>query len=84
MSVAFGAVAMAALLWITALSLLADFNPPDWIRVAGSMLLPVGLAGSVATGLAARRGPDRALALTGLVLSALAVAGFVVLMFTAG
>lgn len=80
---AFGAVALAALVWIWALSQ-PRFNPPDSLRIVGSLLLPVGLAGSLASAYLARGGPRRVGVVLGLSLGALTVVGFVVLLVTMG
>jgi hypothetical protein len=78
----FGAVAVASLIWLWSLTA-ADFNPPNWIRIFGVAWLPIGVTGSLVTGILGRRGPDRVGVVIGLVLTALALIGFVVLIWTA-
>ena len=78
----FGALALAALIWLWSLTAV-DFNPPNSVRIFGVAWLPIGVAGSLATGILGRRGPGRVGVVVGLVLTALAVIGFVVLMWTA-
>ena len=84
LSVAFGIAALAALAWTWALSTLADFNPPDWIRIIGILVLPVAILGSVVTGVQGLRGSARQPAIVGLVIAGLVVLGFVVLLTVAG
>ena len=46
-SFASGLVAAAATLWIWALSASTTFDPPEWTRILGSWLLPIGLVCAV-------------------------------------
>lgn len=57
-------------------------DPPNWIRVVGLSLLPIGWAGAVVAGVSARRGPGRVWALTGLALAAVTAVALVVLVAT--
>lgn len=79
---AFGAVAVAAFLWLLSL-MLPDFNPPNWIRILGVVWMPIGVAGALVTGYLGRNGPDRSRVVIGLSLAALTVIGFIVLTATA-
>ena len=79
--VAFGALGAAAFLWLAALTL-TDLNPPDWIRILGVIWLPIGMAGSLITGVMGRKGPHRVAVSIGLALTALTAIGFVVLIAT--
>ena len=81
--VTFGALGAAAFLWLAALSL-TDFNPPDWIRILGVVWLPIGVAGSLITGVVGRHGPHRVAVTIGLALTALTLIGFVVLIAGSG
>lgn len=81
-SAIFGAIAVAALIWLWSLTT-ADFNPPIWVRIFGVAWLPIGMTGSLVTGILGRRGPGRIGVVMGLVLTALALIGFVVLIWTA-
>ena len=49
-ALAFALLAAASLAWIWVISVSTTFDPPQWARVAGSSLLPVGLVGAVVTG----------------------------------
>ena len=72
-----GLVALAAFVWAWLLSTVLD--PPNWVRVPGLLLLPVGLGVAIGAGLAGRRGAGRPWALAGLALVLVTVAGLVAL-----
>jgi hypothetical protein len=84
MSLVFGAVAVVAFLWIWLISVETpfnppEFNPPEWLRIAGSSLLPVGIGGAVGAGVVAFRYGDRVRALVGIGLAVVPLVGFIVL-----
>ncbi len=81
-STVLGALALAAVGYAALLTYVID--PPNWIRVVGLSLLPIGWAGAVITGVSARNGPGRAWALTGLALAALTAVALTVLVATGG
>ncbi|TDO68518.1 hypothetical protein EV651_102440 [Kribbella sp. VKM Ac-2571] len=74
-----GIVALAAFVWIWALSA-TSFDPPQWARILGSMFLPVGLAGAIGAGATGVRSGGRVWAYIGLALAAVTVVVFVVLL----
>jgi hypothetical protein len=78
----FGAVALAAFLWLWALTL-PDVNPPNWIRILGVIWLPIGIGGAAVTGILGWRGAGRVRSVVGLSLAALAVIAFITLVATA-
>lgn len=84
LSVVFGALAVAGLAWTWALSTLPDLNPPNWLRIPGILLLPLGVLAALVTALIAVRGRGRRDAVVGLVLAGAAVAGFIALLAVAG
>ena len=84
LSVGFVIAALAALGWTWALSTLADFNPPDWIRIMGILVLSEGSSGVVSRGCRGCGGAERQPAIVGPVIAGLAVVGFVVLLSVAG
>ena len=83
-SIVLGALALGALAWTWALSVLPDLNPPNLVRIPGILLLPVGVLAGLATGVVALRGDGHRDAVIGLALAGLAVVGFVVLLAVAG
>lgn len=78
-ALAFALLAAASLAWIWVISVSTTFDPPQWARVAGSSLLPVGLVGAVVTAVLARRSVDRPLAAVALAVCVAVVVAFVVL-----
>jgi hypothetical protein len=79
-SMIFGALALAAVVWVALLTYV--INPPNWIRIAGSSFLPIGIVIGLGTGVLGRRGPERRWAITGLTLVAIAVITFTALNFS--
>ncbi|MDC5696275.1 hypothetical protein OO014_03325 [Intrasporangium calvum] len=77
-----GFAAVAALIWLWALTL-PNVNPPNWVRILGVLWLPVGVVGAGWAGLLGLRGPGRRWSVVGLSLAGLAVVGFVTLIATA-
>ena len=74
-------LALFSVIMITLTSPLADFNPPDWLRIGTMAPLPLALVASVALGAAGLvRQSGRAWANGGLTVSALVIVGFVVLL----
>jgi peptidoglycan/LPS O-acetylase OafA/YrhL len=78
LSTIFGGLALVSVGWLALLTYAID--PPNWIRIVGASLLPIGIVAGLLAGLVGRRGPGRAWALAGLTLVALAVISFVVLL----
>lgn len=76
----FGALALAAVAWLAMLTF-SSLNPPDTVRFAGAVFLPLGIGGSIGAAIAGRRGPGRPWALLGLGLSAAAVVALTAMMF---
>ena len=58
-AVALGALALAATIFLYALSLLPSFNPSNAVRIVGLAGLPVGALGAVLGYAIARPGPGR-------------------------
>jgi len=55
----------------------SEFDPPGWLRIVTSWLLPVSVIASAILGtLSLKRNSGRRLGITGLVLAALSVAAF--------
>lgn len=75
---AFGLVAFAAFAWIWALSS-TSFDPPGWLRIAGSAFLPVGLGGAAVAAVLACRAGERPWALVGIGMATVSIVGLVVL-----
>lgn len=82
-SAVLGALGLAALAWVWAVSQ-PGIDPPHWARVAGMIWLPVGVIGAPLLGAVGLRGSARAWAVTGIVMAAVPVAGLVALEITAG
>ena len=76
---AFAAVAAAAMVFVWSISTSGALDPPAWVRIGGSLLVPVGIAGAVGAGLLGLRGSGRRWAIAGLAVAAAAVVVFVVL-----
>ena len=79
MCVAFGVLTLASALWILVISAETPFDPPQWLRIAGSSAFPIGLGGAIGTGVVAYRLGDPRQALLGMGLAALSLAAFIVL-----
>ena len=76
-STVLGGAAVLATVWLWLLSALADFNPPNWVRIVGLIWLPVGTIGALVSWTVARQGAGRKWGLVGVGLSGLAFIGFV-------
>lgn len=74
----------AATAYTYLLSLVDGFDPPDWLRLAGLIWLPIGVVGIPVSYALARNGPGQDRARTGLVVALVAAVAFVVLQFAAG
>lgn len=83
-AVALGALALAATIFLYALSLLPSFNPSNAVRIVGLAGLPVGALGAVLGYVIARPGPGRRRGLLGLVLAIVAVVATGVLVVVLG
>ncbi|MBC7290585.1 MAG: hypothetical protein H5T83_04505 [Actinotalea sp.] len=81
--VVLGALALAAVAWIAFLTF-GTADVPQWLRVAGSAFLPLGLAGAVGAGLIAPPGPARRRAWLGMALAAVAALTLVVMLVAVG
>lgn len=80
MSVAFGVLTVASVLWIWLISADTPFDPPQGLRIVGSSAFPIGLGGAIGTGVVAWRLGDRGRALVGMGLAAVPLAVFIVLL----
>ncbi len=79
-----GVLFAAAVIYTYVLSLSADFNPPDWLRVIGLVWIPVGFVGTPVAYLVARTGEGRARGRAGLLIAAVALVAFVALFLALG
>lgn len=84
LSLVAGLVAAFGVTMVGLTSFLADFNPPDWVRLVSMIPIPFAVIASVGFGLAGFRGRGRALAIAGLVISAASTAAFIAMMSTGG
>ncbi|MCR8671841.1 hypothetical protein NWP09_11915, partial [Agrococcus sp. HG114] len=64
--------------WLWAITA-TDLDAPEWLRVLGAWLMPVGILGGLIVGIPTARGPGRPAAVVGIVLAGLALVGAVVL-----
>nr|WP_297427506.1 hypothetical protein [uncultured Actinotalea sp.] len=78
-----GTLALAAVGWLAFLTWTSS-DVPEWLRISGSTLLPLGLFSAAAAALLAPTGPARRRARTGLVLAAAAVLALTLLLLTEG
>ncbi|SDL17337.1 hypothetical protein [Tessaracoccus oleiagri] len=83
-ALALGALAVAATIFLYALSLLPSFNPSNPVRIVGLAGLPVGALGAVLGYAIARVGPGKRRGLLGLVLAIVAVVATGVLIVVFG
>lgn len=67
-----GTVALLAAGWVGLISF-TEVDVPEWTRVAGSWLLPLGVVGAVLAAGGSKRGPGWPWAIAGVVLAAAAV-----------
>jgi hypothetical protein len=80
-STIFGGLALAAVVWGWLLTFVID--PPNWIRIVGVSLLPIGIVVGLGAGLAGLRRPAaRPWALAGLTLVVVAVVAHAALVFS--
>lgn len=73
-----GLVGLAGFAWAWILSA-APIDPPEWLRIAGVWLMPIGIVGALFAGFAGLKGPGRPLAVAGLIAAGLALLAFVLL-----
>ena len=83
LSAVFGLVALAAFCWLWALST-TPLDPPNWLRIVGIALLPVGIIVALLTGIPGLRTAGRAWAIAGLVAVGVAVVALIVLITVLG
>jgi hypothetical protein len=79
-----GCAFLAATGFTYVLSLGVAFNPPDWVRVAALVWLPIGFFGTPIAYAIARRGPGRDRGRVGVGIALVALVAFVVLQFALG
>lgn len=84
LTLALGVLAVAATAFTYVLSLTDLVDPPNWVRAAGLVWLPLGFFGAPIAYAFARNGPGQHRALLGLGVAGVALAAFVVLLFIAG
>lgn len=84
LAVVLGVPCLAATVFVYVLSLTDLVNPPNWVRAAGLIWLPIGFFGTPIIYVVAHNRPDRHRAAIGLGLSGLGLLAFVVLLFAAG
>lgn len=84
LSLATGVIALGSVTMIVLTSNSADFNPPDWVRIATMAPLPFAIIASLALGAASfARRAGRVWAAVGVSVTAIAVAWFVVVISAA-
>jgi hypothetical protein len=74
----------AAVAYTYVLSLSETFNPPSWVRAAGLVWLPLGLAGTSLGYAIARTGEGRTLGRIGVLVALVGLAAFVGLVVALG
>ena len=79
-SVGLGLLSLLGFLWLLLITA-TSIDVPEWSRIAGVWLLPIGIIGAGATGQAALRGPGRPWAITGLSLAVLSFLAAALLIF---
>lgn len=77
-SAVLGLIGLAGFAWTWILSV-GPIDPPEWLRIAGVWLMPIGIFGALIAGIAGFRGPGRPWAIVGLVIAAIAIVAFVLL-----
>lgn len=77
LSAVLGGIGLAALVWAWLLT--TSIDPPPWVRAPGLLLLPVGVLGSLSSGVVGLLTRPRFWAAAGLALGVLTLAGLVVL-----
>lgn len=75
----FAAIGAAAMVFVWVISTSDELDPPEWVRIVGSLLVPIGLVGAVGAGIVGLRGSGRSWAVAGIALAAIVVVVFVVL-----
>lgn len=78
----FGLLAVAGTTWLWAVSFLDDYNPADWIRIAGSQVWWIGILGAVIFWFRGRKGSKATLAHFGLFLGFAASVGVFAMLAT--
>ena len=73
-----GLLALAGFVWTWVLSV-GTIDPPEWLRIAGVWVMPIGFVGALATGIPGLRGPGRPWAIVGLAAAAATLIAFVLL-----
>lgn len=81
-ALAFGLLAVAGTAWLWAVSFLEEYNPADWIRIAGSQLWWIGIVGTVISWFRGRKGSKALLAHFGLALAFAALVGIIAMLVT--
>jgi hypothetical protein len=76
-SAVMGLLALVGTAWVVLISAV-DVDVAEWLRIAGSTLVPIGLVGAVIAAFLGWRGPGRGWAVTGVALAAVTVVSFVV------
>ncbi|MFB8146993.1 hypothetical protein ACFC1W_09630 [Microbacterium sp. NPDC056003] len=75
---ALGVIGLLGFAWLWVITA-TPLDPPEWARIAGVWLIPLGVIGAAILGFLSLRGSGRTWAIVGLVLAALTVAGAVML-----
>lgn len=70
-----GMLGLAGFVWTWVISV-GPLDPPDWLRIAGVWMMPVGIVGALFAGFAGLRSAGRLWAIVGLVAAAVALAAF--------
>lgn len=76
LSLGLAVLAVLSLGWVWLISVESSFDPPEWLRIALSQGLPIGLVGAVVSGAVGVRTSGRGYAVAALVTSALVVVAF--------
>lgn len=82
-SAGFGALALVGVAWVAVLTF-SSLDPPEAVRITGTLFLPLGLGGAVGAGIAGRHGASRPWALLGMALAAAAVVALTLMQLAAG
>ena len=73
-----GVIGLAGFAWTWVLSA-TPLDPPEWLRIAGVWLMPVGILWALIAGIAGLRGAGRPWAVAGVVMAVIAIGAFVAL-----
>ena len=79
-----GVLALAATVFTYVLSLSDLVDPPNWVRAAGLVWLPIGFFGAPIAYTVARNGSGRRAGELGLAIAGVGLLAFVVLLFIVG